>query len=67
MRNIIILFLFLAIIGFAVIGSLYIFEVKTGQEAFELLLKTEGAILLLGGCSAVISLLVGGASKNSQN
>jgi len=65
MRTTIILFLFLAIIGFAIIGSLYIFEVKTGEEAFELLLKTEGAILLLGGCSAVISLLVGGANKNS--
>jgi hypothetical protein len=66
MRNIVVLFLFLAIIGFAVIGSLYIFDVKTGEEALELLLKTEGAILLLGGCAAAISLLVSGANKNSQ-
>ena len=67
MRTTIILFLFLAIIGFAVIGCLYIFDVKTGEDALELLLKTEGAILLLGGCSVVISLLLAGANKNSQN
>lgn len=66
MRTIIITYLFLAIIGFAAIGVLYIFDVKTGQESFELLLKTEGAILLLGGCSAVISLLLAGAKKNPQ-
>jgi len=67
MRNIIILFSFLAIIGLAIIGSLYIFEVRTADQALELLLKTEGAILLLGGCSAAISLLLAGANKKSQN
>lgn len=66
MRTIIILYLFLAIIGFAAIGVLYIFDVKTGQESFELLLKTEGAILLLAGCSVVISLLLAGTKKNAE-
>ena len=67
MRTIIILYLFLAIIGFAAIGVLYIFDVKTGQESFELLLKTEGAILLFGGCSVVVSLLLAGANKSPQD
>ena len=67
MRYTVILFLTLAIIGFAVIGSLYIFEARTGEQALELLLKTEGAILLLGACSIGISLLVAGANKNSQD
>lgn len=66
MRTIIILYLFLAIIGFAAIGVLYIFDVKTGQESFELLLKTEGAILLFAGCSVVISLLLAGTKKNAE-
>jgi hypothetical protein len=67
MRTHITLFLFLAIIGFAAVGLLYIFDVKTGEEAFELLLKTEGGILLLGGCSVLISVLLGGANKRSQD
>ena len=67
MRYTIILFSSLAIIGFAVIGSLYIFEVRTGEEALELLLKTEGALFLLGACSIGISALVAGANKNSQD
>jgi len=67
MRIIAIAFLTLAIIGFAIIGSLYIFEVRTGEEAVELLLKTEGAILLLGACSAAVSVLAAGANKNSQD
>jgi hypothetical protein len=66
MRPMLILFLFLAIVGFAAIGSLYIFDVKTGEEALELLLKTEGAIALLGGCAFAISLLTGTVNKKSK-
>jgi hypothetical protein len=66
MRTIIVLFLALAIVAFAAIGCLYIFEVRTGEETLELLLKTEGAILLLGGCSIAISLLLAGTKKDSQ-
>jgi hypothetical protein len=67
MRNIIVISLFLAIVAFAVIGSMYIFEARTGEQALELLLKTGGVILLLGGCSAAISLLLSGGKKNSQD
>jgi len=67
MRNIIVTFLFLAIIAIAVIGSMYIFEARTGEQALELLVKTGGVLLLLGGCSVAISLLLTGGKKNSQD
>jgi len=63
MRSILIIFLFLAILCFAVIGTLYIFEVRTGDEALELLMKTEGVIFFLGGCSALVSTLLRRAKK----
>ena len=66
MRPIIILYLFLAIVAFAVIGSLYIFDVRTGEEALELLLKTEGALLLLAGCSAAVSIMMSSQKNKSQ-
>ena len=64
MRTIIISFLLLAIIVLAVIGSLYIFEVRTAEQSFELLLKMEGALLLLGVCSAAVSVLLGGGKED---
>ncbi len=67
MRNIVVIFLFLAILVLAAIGCLYIFDVRTGEEALELLLKTEGALLLLGACSIAVSFLVSSTKKNSQD
>jgi len=66
MRPIIILYLFLAIVAFAIIGALYIFEVRTGEEALELLLKTEGALLLLGGCAFAVSMLLSSTKNKPQ-
>ena len=57
MKNIIIITLTLAILGFAVIGSLYIFEVRAMDESRDLLIKVESAILLFGGSVALIMLL----------
>jgi len=59
--------MFLAIIGFAAIGSMYIFEVRTGEEALELLLKTEGALLLFGGCAGAISFLLARTMKSAPD
>jgi len=67
MQKIIVLFGALTVIAIAIIGSLYIFELRTGDEALMLLAKSVGAIVLLGGCSVAISMLVAGASKNSQD
>ena len=64
MRKIVISFLLLGIIVLAIIGSLFIFEVRTGEQAFELLLKAEGALLLLGVCSVAVSLLIGGTKED---
>jgi hypothetical protein len=57
MKSIIIVFSFLAILGLAIIGCLFIFEVRNAQQSMQLLLKFAGAILLLGGCSALIAAL----------
>ena len=67
MQKIIVLFGALAVIAVAITGSLYIFELRTGDEALLLLAKSVGAIVLLGGCSVAISMLVAGASRNSQD
>ncbi len=57
MKNIIIITLTLAILGFAVIGSVYIFELRTMDESRDLLIKVESAIFLFGGSVALIMLL----------
>jgi len=67
MRTIVISFLFLGIIVLAIIGSLYIFEVRDGEQALELFLKAEGTLLLLGGCSVAVSLLLGAKKKSPDN
>jgi hypothetical protein len=64
MRTIVISFLLLGIIVLAIIGSLYIFEVRNADQALDLLMKTEGALLLLGICSAAVSLLLGGGKED---
>ena len=59
MKNIIIITLTLAIMGFAAVGVLYIFEVRTMAESREMLIKIESAIFLFGGTVALILLLAG--------
>ncbi len=58
MRNIVIIFSTLAVLCVGVIGTMYIFEARTFDESIELLLKALGAIVLLGGCTALISVLL---------
>ena len=59
MKNIIIITLTLAIMGFAAVACLYIFEVRTMAESRDMLIKTEAAIFLFGGSVALILLLAG--------
>jgi len=61
-----ILFLSLGVIVLAIIGTLYIFELRDADQSLEMLLKVEGGILLLFVCSAAISMLVSGGKKDSQ-
>ena len=67
MKNIVLVFSFLAILALAVVGILFIFEVISSEQSLELLMKMEGGILLLGGCSALISALLAGAKKDQQD
>ena len=66
MKPILLVTLVLAIITLAIVGCLTIFGIITMEAATSFLIKAEAVIILLGGCSAVISLLVGGANKNPQ-
>ena len=59
MKNIIIITLTLAIMGFAAVGCLYIFEVRSMEESRDMLIKVESAIFLFGGSVALILLLAG--------
>jgi len=57
MKPIVTITVLLAILAFAIIGVLYIFEMITVDSATSTLLKVEAAIILLGGCSALVALL----------
>jgi len=63
MKNIVIIFGFLAILCFAWLGLTYIFEVRTFDETFSLLLKIEGALLFLGICTALVHKLFDSAKS----
>ncbi len=58
--------LILAIIGIAIVGCLSIFGVLSMEQSKSMLIKTEAALLLLGGCAALIA-LVTGKKKESQD
>ncbi len=59
MKNIIIMTVFLAIVAFAIIGSLTIFDIMAMEASISVLIKVEAAIFLLGGCSALLALPTG--------
>jgi hypothetical protein len=66
MKKLIVLFLSLGVIVLAIIGTLYIFDLRTADQSLEMLMKVEGGIFLLAVCSAAIFFLVGSARKDSQ-
>ena len=57
MKPIISITVLLAILALAIIGVLYIFEMISVGYATSTLIKVEAAIILLGGCSALVALL----------
>jgi uncharacterized SAM-binding protein YcdF (DUF218 family) len=58
MKQILTITVVLAVFAIAIVGSLYIFEVLSYEVAMSNLLKAVAAIVLLGGCSAVIAFLM---------
>ncbi len=59
MKQIVAITAILAVITIAIIGCLYIFEIMSPESALANLTKVVAAIVLLGGCSALISFLTG--------
>jgi type IV secretory pathway VirB2 component (pilin) len=59
MKQIISITAVLAVITVAIVGCLYIFEVLSYDRSVSILLKAVAAIVLLGGCSALITFLMG--------
>jgi len=66
MKSILFIFLIFAVLALAMVGSLYIFDIKTWDESMDLLVKIESAIVLLGICSALISLLIRMKSRTND-
>lgn len=63
MKTIATLFGVFAVLTLAAVGCLYIFGVRDFEQSTSFLLKAVGALALLGGCTALISLLM----SNKQN
>ena len=59
MKQIVVITAILAVITIAIFGCLYIFEIMSPEIALTNLTKVVAAIVLLGGCSALISFLTG--------
>lgn len=66
MRNIVIIFSTLAVLCVAAVGMLYIFEVRTFDESVDILMKALGAIILLGGCTALVTVLLRGSGSKTD-
>jgi len=49
----------LTVVTVAIVGCLYIFEFLSFEYAVDTLLKVVAAIVLLGGCSALVLFLTG--------
>jgi hypothetical protein len=59
MKQIVVITAILAVITIAIFGCLYIFEIISPEIALTNLTKVAAAIVLLGGCSALITFLTG--------
>lgn len=59
MKNILVIVLGLAILNVALFGCLYLFEAMEPETIKDMLTKSLSAIVLLGACAALITLLTG--------
>jgi len=59
MKQILMIGAFLIILLLAIVGCLFIFGVMDPESAMSSLLKFGGAIVLLGVCAALVTLLMG--------
>ena len=63
MKKILVITAVLSVIAIGTVGCLYIFEVLNYEDSLSNLVKVVGAIVLLGGCSALIVGLMGSGKK----
>ena len=66
MKRIITITGFFALLGIAIVGCLYIFDLMSFEDSKSVLLKTLGAIVLLGGCTALIKLLMSNREESTD-
>ena len=59
MKQIVVITAVLAVITIAIFGCLYIFDIISPEGVLSNLTKVVAAIVLLGGCSALITFLTG--------
>jgi len=58
MKNILTITAVLSVFAVATVGCLYIFDILSYEDSVSGLLKIVAAIVLLGGCSALIAFLM---------
>lgn len=58
MKKILTITVVLSVIAAATVGCLYIFDILSFEDSVSSLLKVVAAIVLLGGCSALVALLM---------
>lgn len=58
MKTIVVVSAVLAVLAVAITGCLFIFGVSDFEQSVSLLIKVVAAIVLLGGCAALIAVLM---------
>ena len=59
MKNILVIVVALAVLDIALFGCLFLFEAMEPETIGDMLTKSLSAIVLLGACAALITLLTG--------
>jgi len=67
MKTIATVFAVIGVLMLAAVGCLYIFGVRDFDQSIILLVKAVGALVLLGGCTALISLLMGSKDRGGSD
>lgn len=66
MKTIVTIFAVLAVLTIAAVGCLYIFGVRDFDQSVSLLVKAVAALVLLGGCTALITVLMGNKESSDS-
>ena len=67
MKQILVICVFFLVLLFAIVGCLYIFGVITAASASSAALKFSAAIVLLGGCAALLTRFFSGPDEDRKD